>query len=80
MQSQELATSHNSFLATRPSSQNTLLTSGSLRRLSIPPESPKSECQECSTQDRDYDDVNVVVVTVACEVETERYVDNAQDQ
>jgi hypothetical protein len=66
----KIGASDDTRLATGTPSQNALLTSSSLCRLSIPPDGPESECQEQSTEYSNNDNVGLVVVTFACDIKT----------
>lgn len=68
-----------SFVAAGAPSQHTLFTPLPLGLPSVSPKREEAKCQVYSTKDGDNNDVCCVVVAVASLVETQRHVDNAQD-
>lgn len=59
--------------------QNTLLTTRSLSLAPVTPQSIEASCEENSGNDTNNDDVVLVVIAIACEVESQRRVDNSKD-
>lgn len=70
----------NTFLTAGTTSKHSLLTSLSPRDLSVSENCPRSQCQEECSKDSNDDDVVFVVLAVACEIETERCVDDTEDK